>query len=317
MISHPADGAADPMGERDALGMARNSSDTEQVEPEKQVSHDDNVEIAKMLRTFANLLEQQGADGFRERAYRRAAETLVGLDRPVTEILAEGGQKSLMALPGIGKGIAGAIAEITMTGRWSQLERLSGDLEPEQLFLSVPGIGPILAHRLADEFHLETLEDLEAAAVMGDVPIPGLGPRRREAIAAVLAERLGRPMLRRDADDTEAPPVRLLLRVDELYRQKAADGTLRKIAPKRFNPTGEAWLPVLHARHGKWHFTVLFSNTRLAHQLGKTHDWVVAYHHRGGLPEGRSTIVTESSGSMAGKRVVRGRESECLVLASN
>jgi hypothetical protein len=42
---------------------------------------------------------------------------------------------------------------------------------------------------------------------------------------------------------------------------------LRKIVPKRFNPRGEAWLPVLHTRRGDWHFTFLFSNTQRAHEL--------------------------------------------------
>jgi len=51
------------------------------------------------------------------------------------------------------------------------------------------------------------------------------------------------------------------------YR-KAADGSLRTIAPKRFNPSGEAWLPVPHAQRGEWHFTALYSNTARAHPLG-------------------------------------------------
>ena len=45
----------------------------------------------------------------------------------------------------------------------------------------------------------------------------------------------------------------------------------------RFNPTHEAWLPVLHTQRGQRHYTVLLSNTAHAHRLGKTHDWVVLY----------------------------------------
>jgi hypothetical protein len=52
-----------------------------------------------------------------------------------------------------------------------------------------------------------------------------------------------------------------LLDVDREYREKAAAGTLRLIAPRRFNPTGEAWLPVLHTRRGQRRYTALFSNT--------------------------------------------------------
>jgi len=102
----------------------------------------------------------------------------------------------------------------------------------------------------------------------------------------------------------------MLLEVDQMYREKAAAGALRKIAPKRFNPKGEAWLPVLHARHDNWHFTAFFSNTRLAHELAKTSDWVVIYFQADGQPEGRCTVVTETRGPSAGMRVVRGREDE-------
>jgi len=94
------------------------------------------------------------------------------------------------------------------------------------------------------------------------------------------------------------------------YR-KAADGSLRTIAPKRFNPSGEAWLPVPHAQRGEWHFTALYSNTARAHELGRTRDWVVIYYYDGDHVEGQCTVVTESRGALAGKRVVRGREEEC------
>lgn len=60
----------------------------------------------------------------------------------------------------------------------------------------------------------------------------------------------------------------MLLDVDRAYR--AAAGALAKIAPKRFNPAGEAWLPILHTERGPWRFTALFSNTARAHSLGRT-----------------------------------------------
>ncbi len=101
-----------------------------------------------------------------------------------------------------------------------------------------------------------------------------------------------------------------------MYRKRAAAGLLRTIAPKRHNPEHRNWLPIMHARHGEWHFTALYSNTALAHQLGKTHDWVIIYFQLEGHGEGRCTVVTETKGAMAGKRVVRGREDESAVLPS-
>jgi putative hydrolase len=100
----------------------------------------------------------------------------------------------------------------------------------------------------------------------------------------------------------------LLLDVDREYREKA--DRLPRIAPRRFNPTGERWLPVLHTERGDWHFTALYSNTALAHRLGRTRDWVVVYFHADHEPEGQRTVVTETRGPFIGRRVVRGGEAE-------
>lgn len=277
-----------------------------------QTGHDANARIAVRLRRFADLLEQQGEDGFRVRAYRAAADRIARMPDPIEEIFRTGGIDGLVRLRTIGRGIAGAIAEMLTTGAWRQLDRLEGELTPERLFATVPGIGPVLAHRLADTLDVDTLEDLEAALRLDDTEVSGIGPRRREAILAALSQRLGAlPRTRREGEARREPPVSLLLDADALYRRKAEARELRRIAPKRFNPDGKAWLPILHARRGEWHLTVLFSNTARAHELGRTHDWVVVYFHEDDGPEGQRTIVTERKGPLAGKRIIRGREDEC------
>ena len=101
-----------------------------------------------------------------------------------------------------------------------------------------------------------------------------------------------------------------LLEIDEAYRRRVEQGRLKKIAPKRFNPQGEAWLPIMRTRRQGWDFTVLFSNTALAHQRGKTHDWVVIYYEKDDRQQ-QCTVVTAERGKPAGRRVVRGREREC------
>lgn len=271
-----------------------------------------NQQIADKLREAATLLEQQDASPFRIQAYRRAADTLVRLPIDGRDLFRQEGLEGLMALPAIGRSIAGAIAEILRTGRWGQLERLRGTLDPERLFQTIPGIGPHLAHRLHETLHVDTLEALEIAAHDGRLEaVPGIGPRRGAMLRAALGSMLGRPRGRPIATLQE-PSVAMLLDVDREYRAKAQAGDLRTIAPRRFNPEGKAWLPVLHTGRDGWHFTLLYSNTARAHDLGRTHDWVVVYFygdddHR----EGQRTVVTESHGPLRGRRVVRGREAEC------
>ena len=266
-----------------------------------------NRAVAAKLREYADLLVQQGEGGFRSRAYDQAADVIDALERPVGDILAREGRDGLVALPAVGYGIAAAIAEMLTGGHWSQLERLRGELVPEALFRTIPGIGPRLASRLAEEGQLESLEDLEHALHFGDLAVRGIGERRKRMIAAALAERLGRPA-RTGGSRRAAPSVRLLLDIDRAYRERASADQLPKIAPRRFNPTGEAWLPIMHTRREGWHFTALYSNSRLAHELDRTRDWVVIHYQRDGEPEGRCTVVTGSRGPLAGKRIVRGRE---------
>jgi len=271
-----------------------------------------NRQIAEKLDEMAELLEIQGANPFRVRAYRRAAVALAELDRDLEDIAQSEGMEGLTALPTIGKGIAAAVWEMVHTGRWSQLERLRGSLQPENLFQTVPGIGPALAERIHDELHVDTLEELEAAAYDGRLDgLPGIGPRKLQALRATLATMLGRARRTAERASIDGPGVATLLNIDADYRRLAAAGELPKIAPKRFNPEGRAWLPILHADRDGWHFTALYSNTARAHELGKVEDWVVIYFYNEDHEEGQHTVVTETRGPLQGKRVVRGREKEC------
>lgn len=272
-----------------------------------------NREVAERLREAATLLEQQDANPFRVRAYRRAADTVAQLERDLHEVLDTDGIEGLTDLPGIGSGIAGAIEELVRTGRWSLLERLRGTLEPARLFQAIPGLGPKLAQRIHDALGLDTLEELEIAAHDGRLErIEGIGRRRAAMVRTALASALGRRS-RRGPPGHGRPGVATLLDVDREYRDKAAAGALPRIAPRRFNPAGDAWLPILHADRDGWHFTALFSNTARAHELGRTHDWVVIYFYDDHHEEGQATVVTETSGPLQGRRVVRGREAECGV----
>jgi hypothetical protein len=275
---------------------------------------DENARIAEMLRETAQLLEAQGANPFRVSAYRNAAAEIAKLPQSLRALFEEKGAAGLDALPRVGRGIAAAIAEMLVTGRWGQLDRLRGAVDPVQLFRSVPGIGEGLSERIHDALHVDTLEALEIAAYDGRLEhVAGVGPRRAAAIRATLGTMLRRA--RAPAPQSPAtgsgPDVAVLLDVDREYRDKATGDRLPTIAPRRFNPDGQSWLPVLHADRGGWHLTALFSNTAQAHRLGKVTDWVVIYFYDHHHAEGQHTVVTETRGPLAGRRVVRGREPEC------
>lgn len=277
-----------------------------------------NEEIAGALERVADLLEVQGASSHRVRAWRRGAESVRNSDRSPAMLVSSA---ALGEIAGIGPRLAVAIEELAGTGRLGILERLEGTVSPEERFSSVAGIGPVLAGRVHDQLGLTTLEELEQAAHDGRLDrVPGFGSRRTRAVQEVLGFLLSASSRRRArilGAETEpravrppVPEVALLLAVDDHYRREGAAGHLREIAPRRFNPSRADWLPILHLERGGWSFTALYSNTARAHALGRTHDWVVIFYERDGV-ERQCTVVTELSGPLKGRRVVRGREEEC------
>ena len=268
--------------------------------------------IANRLDEVAQILEQQGANIFRVGAYRRAATMLRALQEPIDQIVKSEGLEGLEKLPGIGETLARFIYELVTTGRLPMLDRLRGDSDPITLLRTVPGIGRVMAEKLHDDLGIETLEELEIAAHDGRLEkIAGLGSKRIAGIRDSLATRLGRVRVQDRPKRAIEPPVSEILEVDAEYRRRAAREELPKIAPRRFNPEQRRWLPILHTVRGERHYTALFSNTPRAHQLRKTFDWVVIFYDgRGG--ERQCTVITSAFGPLAGRRIIRGRESECL-----
>jgi hypothetical protein len=283
-----------------------------------------NRNIAEALDRIADLLEAQGADRFRVEAYRRAARRINDQEKEVSVRVLSDGEDDLEALPDIGKRIAAAVREFVRTGRIGLLDRLEGEIAPQDLLRTVPTIGPTLARRLHERLDIETLEELEAAAHEGDLErVDGIGPRRanaiRDSVGALLNRSGRRRAIRRRtlsgggearSSGTAEPPAGLILQVDAEYRRKAAAGRLKTIAPRRFNPGRTSWLPIMQTEKKGWHVKALFSNTARAHDLDRVKDWVVVYYDRGDA-EGQCTVVTETAGALKGRRVIRGRESQC------
>jgi len=269
-----------------------------------------NSQIARRLDELANLLEVQGANPFRVRAYRQGSAAITHLAEPVSDLYAREGPEGLKRIPAIGSRLAIAIRTLLETGRLPLLEHLRGEIDPVRLLQSVPGIGPIQAERLHHDLGIDSLEELEAAAHDGRLAsLAGFGAKKIAGIADSLASRLGRVRQAVGVPSFQVP-VEELLDIDREYRDAARAGTMPTIAPRRFNPDKQAWLPILHTQRGGRHYTAMFSNTARAHRLGTTRDWVIIYQD-GDAGTRQYTIVTSHQGPLEGQRIVRDREAEC------
>jgi DNA polymerase (family 10) len=145
-----------------------------------------NAEIAAMFDQAAELLEIQGENQFRVRAYRRAARTVEGLPQSVRSLLAAG--TDLSDLPGIGKDLAGKIADIVKTGHFALLDALKRKL-PGQLgdMAALPGLGPKRIKLLYDKLKVRTLDDLRQALRSGRLhELHGFGPTMEKKLAGAL-----------------------------------------------------------------------------------------------------------------------------------
>jgi DNA polymerase (family 10) len=142
-----------------------------------------NAEIAAVFEQVADLLEFQGANPFRVRAYRNAARTIHDLGRPMAELAAPGGE-ALTAIPGIGADLAEKIATLVRTGSLPMLEELLSQVPATVLsIMRVPGLGPKRAAALYKELGVANLDQLREACEAHRVrKLKGFGEKTEEAI---------------------------------------------------------------------------------------------------------------------------------------
>ncbi|HMA11596.1 MAG TPA: helix-hairpin-helix domain-containing protein, partial [Steroidobacteraceae bacterium] len=141
-----------------------------------------NADIAAIFDEIADLLEIEGANPFRIRAYRNAARTLRELPQEARVLLERG--ESLKRLPGIGDDLAAKISEIVSSGRCGLLERLHKELPPAITeLLHIPGIGPKRVKTLYHDLDIQTVEQLYRAARDGRIrELPGFGEKTEHNI---------------------------------------------------------------------------------------------------------------------------------------
>ncbi|MGA7181333.1 MAG: DNA polymerase/3'-5' exonuclease PolX [Thiobacillaceae bacterium] len=136
-----------------------------------------NADIAGQFEEVANLLEIQGANPFRVRAYHNAARTLAELGWDIRTRLQTG--EALPKLPGIGEDLTAKIHEIVSTGHLNLLDRLHREFPPAVTeLLRIPGLGPKRVKALYHDLDIQTVEQLQRAARDGRIrALPGFGEK--------------------------------------------------------------------------------------------------------------------------------------------
>jgi DNA polymerase (family X) len=189
-----------------------------------------NPEIAAVFEQIADLLEFQGANPFRVRAYRNAARMIHDLPESVSDIVGDSG-RSLTDIEGVGKDLAEKIATLVQTGTLPMLEELQAEV-PESVLaiMRVPGLGPKRAATLFHELQVTTLDELRAACQAEKVrKLKGFGAKTEAAILQGLdiASEAGQRMLWAEAD-AFAAPILDHMRLSKAVRRIEAAGSYRR-----------------------------------------------------------------------------------------
>jgi len=188
-----------------------------------------NAAIARKFHELADLLEIQGANPFRVRAYRNAASIVEGSSRPLEDRVAEG--EDLRGIKGIGEDLAGQIKELVETGDLSQLQTLQKDV-PGQLseLMLLDQLGPKRTRAIHDALGVSSLKELKQAAEAGKIrELSGFGAKTEKKILEEvdkLSDRDHRTRLG-EAEQVAAPLVAYLDELDEVS-QIAVAGSYRR-----------------------------------------------------------------------------------------
>jgi DNA polymerase (family 10) len=189
-----------------------------------------NGEIARALDELATLLELDGANPFRIRAYQNAARTVESHPVPLEKMVADGAD--LTEIPSIGKDMAGYITELVRTGNTKLRAELTKKIPASLIEITaLPGLGAKRVRKLWQELHIQTVDDLERAAQAGQVAeLEGFGAKSQQKILEGIAayrRRRGRFKLS-DADQMIEPLVAALRAEPSVERVEVAGSYRRR-----------------------------------------------------------------------------------------
>src|SRR6266481_5669931 len=142
----------------------------------------DNKAIANIFYETADLMKVASADPFRIRSYERAAEALEGWPQQVSELYQD--EKSLLAIPGIGKGMSANIRELMTTGKLSMHEEMLQKFRPSMLeLLKISGLGPKTIALIWDAFQICDVDGVAKLASEGKLrTLPRLSEKNEQKI---------------------------------------------------------------------------------------------------------------------------------------
>jgi len=192
----------------------------------------DNITLARLLDETASLLEIDAADPFRIRSYRRAAEAV---EQQTTQLAtlatADADPKALLAIAGIGKGMAANIRDLVATGTMPLREELLQRYKPTMLeLLRLPGMGPKTVALVYSALGVHDIDGLEEAAKRGDLlPLPRMGQKFTDKLLKGIEDyRKNSSRIRIDVARQHAERISELIRVFPGIETITPAGSLRR-----------------------------------------------------------------------------------------
>ena len=189
-----------------------------------------NADITAVFEEIADLLEIEGANPFRIRAYRNAVRILSELSQDARVLLEKG--DDLKRLPGIGDDLAAKITEIVATGSCSLLQRLHKELPPAITeLLHIPGLGPKRVKALYHDLDVQTVEQLYRAARDGRIrALPGFGEKTELNILQAVEAHVSQARRFKLATAAQyAEPLRAFLQAIRGVAQVTVAGSFRRM----------------------------------------------------------------------------------------
>jgi DNA polymerase (family 10) len=159
----------------------------------------ENREIARILNETADLMEVAAEDGFRIRSYRNAASAIEGYPERVADLIANP-ERKVTDIPGVGKGIAGALTEIAQRGSFERRDALLARFPAGLLeLLKIQGLGPKGIALVYEHYKVASIDELEKLCKDQKLrELPRMGAKLEEKVLKSIAQyrqRVGRFLL--------------------------------------------------------------------------------------------------------------------------